>query len=373
MSKSDNNSKLLKIMSWPIRLPGSYFTGFLMINHPPVEGGCEFGWGKPYDNRDDDFLLSLCDYFENRLEKENIESGTAGSFIWDPIIKTHAEFIELLKERNCEKLHEYLRMMFTKSITLGHAQGDYYYNRLQKNEDEIQKNTGFGIYDRFISLLEANGLIPAFSPESYQQSSEWLKYYSVPMDKYLSELEKHIDCNIHAPKYQGGHFGIQTESHGLFSDRDIMALGVAIRIMEIYWNKKDISICDIGSGLGYLPFYLKQLGFNNITHIDVPTVTVAAKYFMYSNMPDFNLKYIIPKEFDGKYDLVVNVDGLTQFPKKDAEEYANKISEKSKHFLSINREIDDFRTMDILDMNRISRNPFWYRRGYIEESYVAHI
>lgn len=359
--------KLLKLMNWPIRLPSNYFTGFLMINHPPVEGGCEFGWGKPYDKRDDKFLLSLCDYFVERIEKESLETG---SVVWGSIVPTHAEFIELLKNKDCEKLHEYLRFMFTKPLTFGLAQGEFFYNRLKKNEDDIQKNTGFAVYDKFLSLLEAVSVIPAFSPEHYQASNEWLKYYSVSMDQYLDELEAHVDCKIRAPEYQGEHFGLQTEKHGLFSDRDIMALGVAIRIMESYWKNKNITICDVGSGLGYLPFYLKQLGFNNITHIDIPTITVAAKYFMKTNMPDFNLQYITPNEFDGKYDLVVNFDGLSTYNRKDAEDYANKISENAGHFLSINREIDDFRVCDIMNMNRISRNPFWYRRGYIEEDYV---
>jgi 2-polyprenyl-3-methyl-5-hydroxy-6-metoxy-1,4-benzoquinol methylase len=140
--------------------------------------------------------------------------------------------------------------------------------------------------------------------------------------------------------------------------------------MEAYWNNKDITICDIGSGLGYLPYYLSQLGYKNITHIDIPTITVAAKYFMHINMPELNLKYISPHQFDGKYDLVINFDGLTTFSKKDAEEYADKISKNASHFLSINREIDSFRVCDIMNMKRITRNPFWYRRGYIEEDYV---
>lgn len=354
-------------MTWPVKLPSSYFTGFLMINHPPVEGGYQFDWGKPYDKRDDEFLLSLCDYFENRIKTESLETG---SVVWGSIVPTHAEFIELLKNRDCEKLHEYLRFMFTKPLTYGLAQGDFFYNRLKQNVDDIQKNTAFAVYDKFLSLLEAVSIIPAFSPERYQQTNDWLKYFSVPTDNYFKELEDHIECKIHAPEYQGEHFCLKTDNYGMFSDRDIMALGIAIRILETYGNRKDISICDVGSGLGYLPFYLKQLGFNNITHIDIPTITVAAKYFMKTNMPDFDLKYITPSEFDGKYDLVINFDGLSTFNRKDAEEYANKISTNTKHFISINRETDDFRVCDIMNMNRITRNPFWYRRGYVEEDYV---
>jgi hypothetical protein len=66
------------------------------------------------------------------------------SFIWDPLIRTHTKFVEYLKERNLDKLDEYLKVMFAKPLTLWSCTGDYYYNRLKKNEDEIQKNTAFG-------------------------------------------------------------------------------------------------------------------------------------------------------------------------------------------------------------------------------------
>ena len=47
-------------------------------------------------------------------------------------------------------------------------------------------------------------------------------------------------------------------------------------------------------------------------------------------MPDFDLKYISPNEFDGQYDLVVNFDGMSTFSREDAEDYANKISKNAK-------------------------------------------
>lgn len=361
------NTKYLKLMSWPIKLPSSYFSGFLMINHPPVEGGCKYSWGKIYDQRDDDFLKSLCDYFEERTMQDSLETG---SVVWGSIVPTHAEFVEILRERNLDRLDAYLKLMFTKPLTYGIAQGEFFYNRLQKNADDIQNNTGFAVYDKFLSLLEAVSILPAFSPEQYLSNSDWLKYYSVPIDDYLDKLEEHFGCTIQAPKYQGEHFGLFTERHGLFTDRDIMALGIAIRVKESYWDRTDISICDVGSGIGYLPFYLNQFGFKDVTYIDIPTVTVAAKYFMKANAPDFDLKYITPKDFDGNFDLVINFDGLSTFNKEDAEDYAAKISANAKHFISINREIDEFRVCDVMNMNRISRNQFWYRRGYIEEDYV---
>jgi hypothetical protein len=361
------DDKKLKLMSWSVKLPSTYFTGLLMVSHPPVEGGCEFGWGKPYAIKDDHLLRSLCDYFEERMKKEQLEKG---SLVWDSIYHTHTEFIELLRDRDYDMLHEYLRSMYSKPVTHGIAQGDFFYKNLIENKDDIRKNTEFAIYDKFLSLLEAVGTIPAFSPEEYQTNNNFLKYYAVDIDQYFDMLEDHFDCKIVAPAFQGNHFGIQTKRHGVFSDRDIMSLGTAIRIMETYWSKKDITIAEIGAGLGHLTYYLNIFGFKNFTHIEMPTIAVAAKYFIETNMPKVEVQHISQQEFDGDYDLVINIDGLSTFSKDVAVDYLSKTSKNANHFFSVNREFDEFRVFDLCDMRRISRNPFWYRRGYIEEDYV---
>lgn len=362
----DKAQKELKMMSWPVRLPSNYFNGFLMISHPPVEGGFQTGWGMipPRDNK---ILESVCDYFEERMKKENLD---AGSLTWGGIVPTHAEFVEYLELRNYDMLYNYLSVMFTKPLCHGTAQGEWLYNRLKENVDEIQSNTGFGIYDKFITLFEAVGIIAAFNPEQYQHDMSYLKHYAVSPDKYLDMLEDAMGVELAAPNYQGKHFGILTERHGLYSDRDIMALGIALRISETYWNKKDIRIANIGGGVGYLEFYLHKLGYKNLTMIDLPTVSTSAKFFLDTNLPGHDVKLITPDEFDGDYDLVINFDGITTFGRESADEYAEKINKKTKHFLSINREIDEFRVSELMDMRRISRNPFWYRRGYVEEDYV---
>lgn len=362
----DKVQKELRLMSWPVRLPSNYFNGFLMITHPPVEGGFQTGWGEGPE-RDDKILENICDYFDERVKKDGLD---AKSMIWGGIIPTHQEFIEYLEKRDYDNLHSYLSNMFAKPLCHGTAQGEYLYNRLIENKDDIQDNTGFGIYDKFITLFEAVGIIANFSPEQYQYDSSFLKYYTIDPDRYLDMLEESLGVELSAPKYQGKHFGIQTEKHGLYSDRDIMCLGIAIRISESYWNRKDIKIANIGGGVGYLEYYLKKLGYNNLTMIDLPTVSASAKYFLDTNMPDHGVNLISPEDFDGDYDLVVNFDGITTYGRENADAYAKKINENTKHFMSINREIDEFRVSEIIDMRRISRNPFWYRKGYVEEDYV---
>lgn len=360
-------TKQLRMMSWPVRLPSDYFTGFLMINHPPVDGACQYGWGKAPDASDSQFLEELCDYFDRRVKEETLE---AGSEEWNAIVPTHGEFVELLKKRDLKNLDQYLQVMFSKSLCHGTAQGDYFYNKLIEDQSELQKNTGFAVYDKFITLMEANAIVPAFSPEDYQRKNDFLKFYTIDPDDYIDMLERAFECDLKAPEFQGNHFGIQTARHGLYSDRDLMALGIAIHIRETYWNKLDINICDIGGGVGYLCYWLKKLGFTNITYIDLPTVAVSAMYFLHTNGVD-DIKFISPKQFDGKYDLVVNFDGITTYGKSAAEDYINKITDNAKHFLSVNREIDEFRVSDICTMRRVSRHPFWLRRGYIHEDYLS--
>ena len=360
-------TKELKLMKWTVKLPSNMFTGFLMISHPPIEGACNFGWGKPVEERDDKLLDRICDYFADRMKDEKLDPG---SVTWGAVIPTHNEFVDMLRDRDYDRLHGYLSHMFAKPICHGNAQGHEYYERLVRNLDDIQGNTGFAIYDKFISLFEATGIISTFSPEEYQKSNEFLRFYAVSPDKYIDLLEELMECNLEAPKYQGNHFGIQTDEHGLYSDRDIMCLGVAIRIAESYWNRKDIKIADIGGGAGHLAYYLHKLGFTDITMVDLPTVSTSAKYFLETNLGENDIKLISPDQFTGEYDLVVNFDGLTTYGINAATDYMQKIEKGTKHFLSINREFDEYRVSDICPMKRVSRNPFWYRRGYVEEDYV---
>ena len=362
-------TKELRMMSWPVRLPSNMFTGFLMINHPPVEGACEFGWGKAPELTDVNLMKRLCDYYEERVKTD---SKIVGSYEWDGIIASHTEFVEILKSKDTDRLHEYLSNMFSKPLCQGTAQGQNFFETLRRDIDEIQKNTGFAIYDKFLSVMEANAVIPAFSPEEYQKKQDFLKFYTISPDDYLDMLERSFDCDLKAPEFQGSHFGIKTERHGLYSDRDVMALGIAIRIKETYWNRSDIRIADLGGGVGHLTYWLNKLGFTNITYVDVPTVTISAMYFLETNGIR-NTIFVSPDDFDGDYDLVINVDGLTQYSKEAAESYSSRIEAKAKHFLSINREFDEFRVSDVCKMRRISRNPFWLRRGYIEEDYVPEV
>ena len=101
-------------------------------------------------------------------------------------------------------------------------------------------------------------------------------------------------------------------------------------------------------------------------------VNAFAMHFLGSNLPNHGIKFLSPHAFTGDYDLVINVDGLTQIDKDKAEFYTNRMLEdKTKHFYSVNREIDSFTVGEICPLARVSRTPFWHRRGYVEEDYFG--
>lgn len=356
----------LKLMQVPLSLPSNMFTSFLMINHPPVEGAYETGFGTPCPVFNPELMKEVADFYLD----QNFE---VKSEIWGSIATKHKDFIDFINARNYPAMHEYLRYMFAEPLMHGVAQGDFFYARLKSNDDALVGATAFAIYDKFITLMEGVGLVPVFSPEDYQKDpKDFLKYYTIDPDKYMQLLESHYGIDLRAPTFQGNHFGIKTAGHGLYSDRDIMALGVAIRIAERYWDQREsMYICDIGGGVGHLSYYLTKFGFKNLTTIDVPTVSAAAKYFLNTNLPGHTINIKCPDDFDGHFDLVINVDGLTGYGLEGAKHYTDIIMQKSRHFLSINKESDTIRVCDLMgNWRRATRNPFWLRRGYVEEDYV---
>ena len=71
------------------------------------------------------------------------------------------------------------------------------------------------------------------------------------------------------------------------------------------------------------------------------------------------------------YDLVLNVDSLTEIDETVAKEYWVLIRKKAKKFLSINHEANGFTVAGLIEsdsgIKNTCRSPYWLRGGYIEE------
>lgn len=82
------------------------------------------------------------------------------------------------------------------------------------------------------------------------------------------------------------------------------------------------------------------------------------------------IKVLPPRSFlqgTERYDLIINVDSLTEIGREPAEEYWRQIKKYGDKFLSVNHEANDFTVAQLIAEHKSSRSPYWMRRGYVEE------
>jgi hypothetical protein len=337
----------------------------LMMSHPVRVNNLQTGWGIALEEKNDDFLNSICDYFTSRIQNEQISYSDS---VWESNISRQSNVISALLNRDLNFLHENLKNLFSSELTHGMAQGDDHFRMLQSNE-HIRVNTAQVYYDKFISLMELADVITTFSPEEYFFNKRFDQNFLTGPDVYLTKLMEKYKCDLTAPKYSGNLFGLTTK-YGLYNERDIMSLGVALMIQQKFPDK-NINICEIGGGVGHLAYYLMKLGYSNISIVDLPTISVAQMYFLGVNAQGHNVKLLSPLEFTGKHDLVVNVDSMTEMNKISALQYCQKMKQHTKNFVSINHETHPFTVSQICEMRKTCRHPFWLRRGYVYEEFVG--
>lgn len=335
-----------------------------MVNHPANVGKYNMGWGKSVDIKDDVLLNQICDYFAKRIEQDPISYNNS---VWFENVNRQSRIIWALKNRDLDYLHEVLRNLFSSTLTHGTAQGDQHYSQLQ-NDSDMRENFAHVYFDKLITLSEMVGTIPMFSPEQYYYSDSFNSYFKMPPEELLDRIAEKYDFDILSPKYSGNLFGIETK-YGLYNERDFMSLSVALKIADKF-SDKNISICELGGGVGHLAYYLYKLGFQNLIIVDLPTISVSQMYFLSTNLGPDKVKLISPKEFTGNYDAVLNVDSMTEMNLNSAKEYCSVMKDKTKYFLSINHETNPFTVSSICTMKKISRHPFWLRKGYVFEEYI---
>lgn len=209
------------------------------------------------------------------------------------------------------------------------------------------------------------------------------------VDEILNQIQIDIGFNFTFPKFIGGFSGIQT-LRGILTPRDCHYLYLAKKVVELCPDRNS-KILEIGAGMGLLGFYLDNLGYRNFSIVDLPKVNAVQTYFLSFNLPHrkliltdevenpFSEKYnefikiLHYKEFNkaskNSFDLIINIDSLTEMCIEDAQNYLNL--DCSKLFLSINHEGNSYRVFDIKKKNLKlkSRHLFGVRKGYVEELY----
>lgn len=236
------------------------------------------------------------------------------------------------------------------------------------------------IYDNMWRLAEGIGVRRLEHPEHYP-----LRTASPPdVEVLLSELDAAFGFRIDFPNPFAGEIGLAT-TRGVASYRAIQSLYQAWRIRRITVDQPGCRILEIGAGLGRTAYYVRRFGIKNYTIVDLPITNVAQTYFLGRLLGDECLQLygesahagairILPPSsfFDSeeRFDLVVNVDSLTEMAPETARHYWTEITKRTALFLSINHEANYFTVRDLYaayPSSHVCRSPYWMRRGYVEE------
>jgi hypothetical protein len=256
-----------------------------------------------------------------------------------------------------------------------------------KDAELLQLGTEW-VKDHLIRLAEAIGAIRLDNPETYDYAAAC----AYPTEDVLAALDAVHGAAIVFPNPYPGEVGLAT-ARGIASFRAVHALYQAWRIKELVGDVASARVLEIGAGLGRNALYARALGITDYTIIDLPMTRAAQAYFLGRTLgaesillagetaadPTMRVKILPPSQFHSEpatYDLVVNVDSLTEMDRDIALAYIQRIQQVTTRFLSINHEVNAFTVRELLAgdpaVATYSRHPAWLRRGYVEELFTFH-
>lgn len=238
-------------------------------------------------------------------------------------------------------------------------------------------------HDELLRLAECIGCARLDNPEIYH-----VRIPSAPqVDELIARLDRALACQLTFPNPYPREFGLRTAA-GLASYRAIHAIYQAWRIRELVRGIERPRVLEIGGGLGRTAYYARQLGIEDYTLIDLPFTAISQGYFLGRTLGEDQIRLhgeaeddqrkrvniLLPDAFLdglGDFDLIVNVDSLTEMDPGIARSYWQKIESSARQFLSINHEANSFTVKELIDSStRVAtrvRNLCWIRRGYAEE------
>ncbi len=259
------------------------------------------------------------------------------------------------------------------------------FTKSARESAEMQSVMVAHLADKIETLAEAVGAKRIWNPEGgslypYKQKPEHLS-----LEDMLSDISERIGIEIDFPNPFPDEFGIAS-SRGVISDRAIHAIYQAWRIKQLA-SQYGERIVEIGAGLGRTAYYAFRMGLTSYTIIDLPFTNLSQANFLgkaispeaislYREVSNAEAIRILPiSEADqlGDFDVLVNVDSLTEMGAATAAAYMERFLIHGKAFWSVNHEAN-YNTvtgMPMLAGKSIGRFPYWLRAGYVEEIFLS--
>ena len=279
---------------------------------------------------------------------------------------------------------------------MGTVQGDLEFEKIQASAS-YRQFIALMAKDKIVSLAEAIGALACENPEQ----GVWGESLHIDIDLLVGQVERVLGFDISPPPIDGGLLKIRSEK-GLFHERDVNAIFTAWSMGRILQPPEGTSICEIGAGTGRVAYWSQRLGFTSYTVVDIPLTNVIQGFYLLKALPEASITlygeasknqpgapairilpfFCIDEVPPNQFDLVLNQDSFPEINRETVVKYLEWIKIVSRQFFySINHESRPRDGAGNFQLNvqaliaeaggyrRVSRVPYWLRRGYVSELY----
>ena len=300
-----------------------------------------------------------------------------GASMWSDFDERQAPIMDAVKENDVERLDFLLGDPSANDFFWGYDDLVRTFTEFRVQHPETQEGNARTIYGALVQGAIGVGAIACPYPEAGQAAPQ------PTVEGMLSALDNVFGFTVDFPNPYRMNFGLKT-SRGIISDRAIQALYQAWRVSSIVKILGSSKVLEIGAGLGRNAYYARRFGVGQYTIVDIPTTQIAQASFLgrvcgegsinlLGEQNDAPIRLRSPAwlyETAETFDLVLNVDSLTELDHGTAVKYVEFARQNARAFLSINHEFNPSRVSALLKgagMVPISRAPYWPRPGYVEE------
>ena len=298
---------------------------------------------------------------------------------WRVYRHEQAELHDALAARDVDAVTRFLRDPMESNLLYGYE----LFHRVARIVEDPWQPHADRCKDLIVAFGEALGVLNLENPEG----GDWCRNIDRPTSEVVTVLERHLGIALAIPPVQRGFQGLALPS-GVLTERMIHAAYCAYRAVDLLDGIDMPRILEIGGGLGYLAYYAWQFGARAYTIVDLPLTNAAQAYFLGRSLgadrialegehdglavPDNRIRLRNPgylRDATDPFDLVVNIDSLTEFGQSLALEYVKRAFDLSSVILSVNHEANEYRALDVYRAQgaKIDRFPYWLRAGYVEE------
>lgn len=332
---------------------------------------------------DDDRLI--VDRVIAAYEHASMQYKSNGDSMWQTFfLDLHKDIHQIIIDNDREKVESILRNPASSDLFFGFDNNSKsLLSLLGRRLEDLYQHTQ--TLDSLLRFAEAIGTFRLVNPETYSFPKKPLR---IKTDKVIDVLEAALGFEIEVPNPYPKECGVLSK-RGIISYRVPQAIYQAWRISQLVAHIPNPRILEIGAGLGRTAIYARQFGIKDYTIIDIPITLLASGYFLgrvlgndrvllsneNARNPAECVKILPPHFFfngSDRYDLIVNVDSLTEIDETIARNYWSHIETRTDIFLSMNHEQNSFTTRELISGSKriisSDRVPCWMRRGYTEET-----